>query len=629
MRVTPCLRPPLALLATLGLAATSLLAQRGAQSARPVFRSTTELVLVDAIVTDRNDRVVSDLTRDDFVVTVGGRAQPIAEFSFESIPLADRPIDLSAPTRPPSDVAANAQVSRQSRAFVFVIDDQRIPTRELVPLARMMTDLLKTLTPDDQVAVIYAGRSDLSYDFTNDINRMIDVVNRRREALGMTLPGSARSLMMTLRNVVRTLGASRQARRAVFLVGPTGCIPHPPNPNWEECLDLVKEARKADVPFYVLDPRLFINGDVVSAGQPGDQAAMVAAESAQRDEMMTLASATGGRAMSGAGNPSQAAVDIIAENGSYYLIGFYPDPSVSDGKYHEIDVTVKRPGLRIRGRRGYVAPTTVVKSSTPTRDMTATLGAGLDDPGLPIRAFAAPIAPGPKGRIRTLVTVEVTYPRETAERALNEDLRVGILALTPDAKIKASFQRPFQLTGTWLSAETGVLVINETIDLPPQRLALRVGVTSRALAKSGTTHLYVEPSAFGDKDLTMSGLILGESDVAADAVMGIGSLERLVPFQPSTRRTLVQWETVRLFARLYWKRNAERADVTVQVVGGEGRPPVSSTVIGHSRADGGREGALDTTVPLSGLPRGAYVLRVDATLPGSKPVTRQVPFDVR
>jgi VWFA-related protein len=630
------MRPPtrvscLAALAVAALASTQTTAQRGGQGPSPVFRTVTDMVLVDAIVTDRNDRVMSGLTRDDFTITLGGRGQRIAEFSFEFIPPADRHVDLDAPTQPPADVASNAQTSRTSRAFVFVIDDARTPLREIVPLKRLMNAMLNTLSPDDQAAIIYTSRSDLGSDFTNDMNRLIDVVNNRREAMGLGLPFPQRSLMITLRNVVKTLQASKHARRAVFLVGPTGCVPHPPNPDWEECLDLVKRARQADVPFYVLDPRLFIDGDVVSYTDPDARAAATATELAMRDEMMTLTSATGGRTMSRAADPVKAATSVMLENGAYYLLGFYPDPAVADGKFHDIKVTVNRPGLYVRARRGYIAPEPVRRPSTATRDMTATLGAGLDDPGLPIRAFAAPIGPGANGRTRTLVTVEVTYPRDTTERALDEDLRVGILALTPDAKIKASFQRPFHLTGTWLDASTGTFVINEAIDLPSERLALRVGVTSRALGKSGTAHLYVDSPDFRDKDLVLGGLVLGDqaADPGIDQVMGLDSLRTLVPFQPTTRRTFSTGDTIRVFTRAFWKRDAASAGVTVLVVGGEGLPPKSVTIEGRRRPDGGREATLDLPLPLAGLARGAHVLRVEAALPGAKPVVRQVPFEVK
>lgn len=585
-------------------------------------------MLVNAIVTDRDDRVVTDLTRGDFVVTAGGRVQRIEQFSFESIPGAGRPIDLDAPTRPPADVSSNAGSAERSRAFVFAIDESTIPPSELIPLKRMMSAALGTLTPDDQVAVIYLGRSDLGTDFTNDIGRIIDVVNKRRAAAGGMQMGGTRGRMITLHNIVHTLRASRHARRAVFLVGSGGCIPHPPASDWEDCRDLVEEAREADVPFYVLDPRLFPEGNLMAANDPADRASAVAAESARRDEMMTLASATGGRAMSRAGNPAAAAASMIAENGTYYLLGFYPDPVMSDGKFHEIDVKVTRPGLRVRARRGYTAPGAVTRRSTPALDLTAALGAGLDDPSLPIRVFAAPLGPAPAGRTRTLVTMELTYPRAGAGVALDEDLRIGILALTPDAKIKASFQRPIHLTGTWRPADTATIVVNETIDLPSDTLSLRIGVTSRTLGRSGTAHIYVDAPDFGRKDLTLGGVLIGVQDAPIGAVAGLDSLANVAPFQPTTRRTFAPGETLRVYGRAFWKRDVESASATIRIAGATGQPSRAVAMPGRPIRGGGHEATFDTMLPLADLRPGAYVLRIEVALPGRQAVVRDVPFEV-
>ena len=609
------------------LAATVAGAQRRGGAPQPTFRSATQLVLVNVIVTDDKDRVVTDLKREDFAITEGGQPQRIAEFSFESIPPANRPVDLDAPTPPPADVAFNAQVTQRSRAVVILIDEASIPLREIVPLKRLLTAVLSALTPDDQVALTYMGRSDLGIDFTNDLGRLIDVVNKRRAAMGSSPMDRARKIIV-LRNVVQTLQASRHARRAVFLVGTTGCMPHLPNPDWDLCRDVVKLAREADVPFYVLDPRLFPGSDITGPSSPLEATTARAAETATRDEMMTLASATGGRAVSRAGDPAKAAADLIAENGTYYLLGFYPEPAVSDGKFHEIKVTVNRPGMRVRARLGYRAPAAETRPSTPTRDMTGTLGAGLDDPGLPLRGFAAPLGPAAHGRTRTLVTMEIQYPRTSAEPEFEDDLRVGILALTPDAKIKASFQRPVHLSGKWLSPTHGTLAVNEVIDLPTEKLALRVGVTSRVLGKSGTTHLYVDPPDFGDKDLRLSGVVLGLDAPRRDPTMGLDSLEGLAPFQPTTVRTFAPDDIVKVFARAFWKRDPVSVTATIRITGGEGPPARVVNLTGVAGQDGGRQAALETEVALDGLKPGSHVLRVEVGLAGGRPSVREVPITV-
>src|SRR5439155_13471536 len=47
---------------------------------------------------------------------------------------------------------------------------------------------------------------------------------------------------------------------------------------------------------------------------------------------------------------------VAADLSSYYLLGYYSTGKM-DGKFHSISVRVKRPGVRVRARRGFLAPT--------------------------------------------------------------------------------------------------------------------------------------------------------------------------------------------------------------------------------------------------------------------------------
>jgi hypothetical protein len=49
------------------------------QPAPPVFRISADLVTIDAVVTDSDGRHVTDLTRDNFEVTVAGKRQELVQ----------------------------------------------------------------------------------------------------------------------------------------------------------------------------------------------------------------------------------------------------------------------------------------------------------------------------------------------------------------------------------------------------------------------------------------------------------------------------------------------------------------------------------------------------------------------
>jgi hypothetical protein len=367
-----------------------------------------------------------------------------------------------------------------------------------------------------------------------------------------------------------------------------------------------------------------------SINSPDDAAAF--SQSAQDDDnsLKTLSGATGGRAFTRLSDPLRAVQSIMVDNGSYYLLGFYPNPFVNDGKFHDVTVKVKRRGLRVRARAGYTSGDDKrPRPSTATRDMTASLGAGIDDPSLPIRAVIAPIADAPDGT-RAVVSIEVSYPRpEDARRALDDELRMGVLAVTPDAKIKSSFQRPSTFKGTWQPEARGVLVLDDVIDLPRKPLSLRIGVTSRALAKTGTTHITVSVPDFRHNDLQLSSLILGSSRTAADVISGFDFIRSLVPFQPTTSRTFARTDTLRVFAKAFWKSQDEAVTAAVTLNGDSPGVAKAFTLPGTLEKDGHRRATLDTTLSLNDLSPGSYLLRVDVHSPKQKPAVREIPIEVK
>jgi hypothetical protein len=291
---------------------------------------------------------------------------------------------------------------------------------------------------------------------------------------------------------------------------------------------------------------------------------------------------------------------------------------------------VKRPGLTVRARKGYNADPAAPKPTTPKREMTAALGAGLDDPSLPIRAFVAPMAAAPGGTTRAVVTIELAYPLpEGGATKLDDLLRVGILALTPDAKIKASYQREFRFTGTWKPTARGTFVMNEVIDLPTEPLTVRVGVSSTALGKTGTTHVEVDVPDYRDSEVQLSPLVIGTPQFGLDAAVGLDTIRLLVPFQPTTSRSFSSTDTLRIFARVFWRTKHPDTEIRMSVLGPSPVAPQTTTIAGARAPSGHTQSRFNTTLPLRGLTPGSYALRVEAVQQTGKPFLREVPFEVR
>ena len=128
--------------------------------------------------------------------------------------------------------------------------------------------------------------------------------------------------------------------------------------------DAIAAASKANVNFYTIDPRgLHTMGDenMELGGFPADPSYGINPQAFDHerrlavDSLKVLAEQTGGFAAVESNDYSDAYDRIVRENSSYYVLGYYPPSNKRDGKFHKIEVKLKRPGPaghRAQGLRG-------------------------------------------------------------------------------------------------------------------------------------------------------------------------------------------------------------------------------------------------------------------------------------
>src|SRR5207302_752452 len=118
----------------------------------------------------------------------------------------------------------------------------------------------------------------------------------------------------------------------------------------------------------------------------------------EQDSLRVVADETGGFAVLNQNDFRDGFSRILEDNSSYYVLGYYPTNEKLDGRFRNLQVKVLKPGLKVRTRRGYVAPVPA-KKVTPSRGSpgekaSPELRDALDSPiaisGLTISAFAAP-----------------------------------------------------------------------------------------------------------------------------------------------------------------------------------------------------------------------------------------------
>jgi VWFA-related protein len=127
--------------------------------------------------------------------------------------------------------------------------------------------------------------------------------------------------------------------------------------------EIIEDANRGNASFYMIDP----GGLRVSRGAVRSSA------------MRTLAENTDGAALLNANDLDKGFKRMADDMSSYYLLGYYATNSKPDGRFRTITVRVKRPGIAVRARRGYRAPTSgeITEARAPDKAVNAEVGSVL------------------------------------------------------------------------------------------------------------------------------------------------------------------------------------------------------------------------------------------------------------
>ena len=181
-------------------------------------------------------------------------------------------------------------------------------------------------------------------------------------------------------------------------------------PHFRQILD---DANRANVSFYPVDPRGLVafDEDIVPAAGVGPfklNPTIPIDEDLRRlnerhASLRLMADTTDGLAIIENSNLAAGLRRVTDDLSTYYLLGYYSTTRL-DGKFHSIRVRVKRPGVQVRARRGYLAAKAdaVAPNASPTAPPAAgvaeaalvssameSLGAAVGEITLRVRAAAA------------------------------------------------------------------------------------------------------------------------------------------------------------------------------------------------------------------------------------------------
>jgi hypothetical protein len=414
---------------------------------------------------------------------------------------------------------------------------------------------------------------------------------------------------------------------------------------------MFEAASRANVAIYAVDPRGVASEQdtlIHATGLPDPTSFPVGMGNvtrAVRDELRrqlgtlrSFSEVTGGRALVGTNDFTSGFRRIVEDNTSYYVLGYHQAEAKRDGKFHEITVRLKRPGLEVRARRGYYA----LKETAPAPpvDPTVTLlNSPLPVSGLGLRVTASPMkGPPPNDRVHLTVEVAGKDLAAAAKSPTGGKVDLSFLAVDASGKVFGSGRKTMDLA---LKPETRQSVADRGIrlvtplDLPPGHYQLRLAAYDSTGGQAGSVFSDLDVPDFTKDSLAMSALLLtsaaaGRMPTSLDAP----ELSKLLPAPPTATREFVLEDTLAVFADIY-DNDAGRphtVDITTTVRTDDGTQVFVTREERATRDLGADRASFPflARIPLRDLVPGRFVLTVEAkSRLGGPPVARELVFSIK
>lgn len=634
----------------------------------PQFRAGVNFVRVDAIVTDSKGNPVVDLKPGDFEVTEDGKPQTVETLKLIRLDGA-MPDGQAAPAPIRSDFDEEREAARDDvRLFAIFFDDYHVRRGASFGVRTPLTRFIDTqLRPLDMVGVMYPLTPLSEVRMTRDrasteraiegfVGRKFDYTPRNlieenyARYPAQTVEDIRNQVSLTaIKGLIIHMGSLKEGRKALILVseGFTALLPpqlrNPDaqlgsfgNPAARDPLagvndpveqsalfsarmtlesylqDVWSAAARYNVAIYAVDPR----GLAVSEFEI-DQNVSVGADreylAGAQDTLQALALNSDGRAIVNRNDLTPGLAQIVRDSSAYYLLGYSSSQAPSDGKFHEVKVRVKRPGVSIRARKGYWAleADAVKITAGPARNVPpafeAALAASVPARGRAIRTWIG-TSRGANGRTRVTFVWEPA-PRAPGSVAEDEPARVSVTVAgedgapyfrgrVPEAPAAAGPGNGSAAGSTSGLSRGGSRV---TFEAPPGHLQLRLSVEGRGaqVVDSETRDLVVP-------DLTSPDIAIGTPVVLrARTVREWQQLKADRESVPVAARDFIRTDRLLIRVPAYGPAGTTPA-LGARLLNRAGQPVADLSVVAGAAAE------PEIDLPLASLPPGDYVVEVSA-----------------
>ena len=380
---------------------------------RATFSSTTNVVIVNVTVVDRDGNAIENLTKDDFELYEDGKLQKLQAVDLQSLKTQLLPpANSTEPQQPAALKTFNRQTDNASltNAMATKYQDRRLmillfdfssmqPAEQIRAKQAAIQFLSKQMTGSDTVAIMTFGAElHTVQDFTSDRDLLISTIDKfrigessenatfadegadKQDQSGQFVADetefnifNADLKLAALEDAARTLGKYPEKKALIFI---SSSIQKNGVDNQSQLRATVNTAVRANVAFYPIDARglsaLVPGGDATQAGAVGNNLYSGAGQRSlkenfnnQQETLATLALDTGGKALLDSNDLTEGMRQVQKDFTSYYLLSYVSSNPALDGRYRRIQVKLapKDAGLRAKldFRQGYYAPTTFAR----------------------------------------------------------------------------------------------------------------------------------------------------------------------------------------------------------------------------------------------------------------------------
>jgi VWFA-related protein len=486
------MRAFLAVVSVIALVAIGM-AQQAASPPSPGGQAVPHTVHIDALAVDGRGQVLPNLKASEFELREDGRVLPVDEARFMRI-------DAAAAADPPQPVSSHADEQREAgrantRLVAIFLDEYHISPVAAERTRQALTDLIdRALGPRDLIVVMKPLDSLFTIRLTHDRDEARRIVAGLEARKGDYTPHNAyernywagtparievarnQIVVSALTALSTHLGGLGDGRKTLFVV--TESIVGEPNRRGQEFLatvdSIVRSANRANVSIYPVDPRSPASAEASATDSNGST-------DVERATLKRLAADTSGQWISGVDDLSASVRRASDEANAYYLLT-YRSTHKEDGGFHPVQVRVSRPGIQIRMRPGYWAPSIddrlvanlLARASAPPPPLKL-------EPARHISPLIQPwfgMSRGSNGKTRVSFVWEPSL-RVPGDRSLRAPSRLVLTALGSDDSVL--FEGPVRPTGPGTMEEADGMPARAVFDVPPGRLRLRMRVEDAAL----------------------------------------------------------------------------------------------------------------------------------------------------